>query len=178
MAMRIRSRVLAASLPAGEPGDTLGPFAELVHRQNVNLSQLDIIAARSAELCVPGGFRAKHFGSISGQQGRNSGQRAASRCSTRLERVGGVPMGSGTSEEMPSDRPSRVAVSSFRARRSVPDNPHGRLPLPARLILFERFQPIRPGPNAEPSGYELRPWVAGKRQVILTAKGIGPSGGT
>jgi hypothetical protein len=55
MATRIRSRMLAVSLPAGGRRHILGPSAGKIHRQNVNLSQPDIIATRSAELCAAHG---------------------------------------------------------------------------------------------------------------------------
>ena len=108
-------------------------------------------AGRSAEFC-PAHFTGQTLRTYVQSTESKSGQRAASGCGTRNS---GAKSDTGT---------------LLRSRRSEAGS------TPVRTANFP-FHPIRPGLNAEPSGYELRFCVAGKRLVFPTAKGIGVRGG-
>lgn len=114
--------------------------------ENVSLSQFDIYAARSAELCAAHG-NGPNTSDVQGHNESKSGQRVASRCGTR----------------------SRLRRESQEAETLC----KGRSDRLAGKLRLTPFQPIRPGLHAEPSGYVLRFVWASRRQVSPTAKGIG-----
>jgi hypothetical protein len=124
------------------------PIISQVGGEFETLSQFGIAARRSAELCLHHLTR-KTPRAYQGQQNRNSGQRASSRSCARTSLLVGC---------QEAETTCMGRSDCFAGRLRLPNCP---------------FQPIRPGLNAEPSGYELRFCVAGKLQVMLTAKGIG-----
>ena len=162
MSVRVREGIEVVPTFAGCSGfDSFLSRIAATGKNEFHSSKLLAIAGRSAEFCLAH-LRAKHFGHICSQQNRNSGQRAASGCSTRNNRGASWmdTYASCRAVENPKGKgycnpPSRDASSRYRV-------------LPPRIP----FKPIRPGPYAEPSGYVLRFCVAGIRRYA-TAKGIG-----
>lgn len=73
---------VAGRQKASPPTPDTTPIISLVGGDTEILSKSAIVAGRSAELCLAH-LRAKHLGSSYSQRNRNSGQRAASGCSTR-----------------------------------------------------------------------------------------------
>jgi len=130
-------------------------------------NQLDTLAGRSAEFC-PAHFTGQTLRKQDSQQNRNSGQRASNRSCTRTSLRGASWTDTNAScraVENPKDNgncnpPSRDASSEY----------------PISSPRKVSFQPIRPGLNAEPSGYVLRFCLAERAQRRLTAKGIGVRG--
>jgi hypothetical protein len=136
-------------------------------------------AARSAELCAAH-LRAKHLGTQQGQTNRNSGQRAGSRSCTRTLSWRGVEGHTVGGLRGPARKP-RYGTHCRRPSGSCPKKPldcfyqgttaSGYRTPPPRNIPFH---PLRPGPKCRGRKASiLRFRLAGKRQVILTAQGIG-----
>lgn len=123
------------------------------------------IAGRSAELCLHRGTRAKHFGMQQGQQNRNSGQRAASRCGTRNRFVAQQELFANT-RRLPKKAGNMESVSSG-GRAALAGLVGGSSP--SRIApRFKPFQPIRPGPNRRSlrANGLLRFFLAGMRQEV------------